>query len=207
MSTIDPTRTAVIGIHLQQDIVGANGAFAPFFRAEVERTGVLDTAARALTGARRVGARIVYTRVAFAPGHTDLVPNSPLLQMVAQNDCLVDGTPGAALVGEAAPADDDTVVTHTRVTGFHGSELDVLLRGSGVDTIVFLGVATNVSVEGTARTASELGYRTIVLSDACSAGTEAAHLASLDSLGLLAEVMTTDELLAAITPAAAPTTA
>jgi nicotinamidase-related amidase len=198
MTTIDPKRTALVAIHLQHDIVGADGAFAPFFRAEIERTRVLDTAARALTSSRRAGTKIVYTRVAFKPGHADLVANSPLLGMVAESKCLVDGTRGAALVEAVSPAETDTIVTHPRVTGFHSSELDVVLRAAGIDTVAFAGVATNISVEGTARTASELGYRTIVLSDACSAGSAAAHRASLESLGLLAEVVTTDDFLTAL---------
>jgi biuret amidohydrolase len=198
MTTIDPVRTALIAVHLQNDIVGAQGAFAPFFRAEIERTRVLDTAASVLGSARQAGVKVIYTRVAFRPGHTDLVPNSPLLGMVAQNNCLVDGTPGADLAVETAPQSGDVVVTHTRVTGFQASELDVVLRAAGIDTLVFLGVATNVSVEGTARTASDLGYRTVVLSDACSAGSETAHQASLESLGLLAEVVSSADFLAAL---------
>lgn len=194
MTTIDPTRTALLAVHLQNDIVGADGAFAPFFRAEVERTGVLATAAGVLDAARSAGATVAYTRVAFRPGYPDLVPNSPLLGMVAQNECLVDGTPGAAVCVEVAPAEGEAVVTHQRVTGFQASQLDVVLRGAGIDTIVLLGVATNVSVEGTARAGSDLGYRTLVLADACSAATEAAHTASLESLGLLAEVITSEEL-------------
>ena len=80
------------------------------------------------------------------------------------------------------------------------------MRDAGIDTVVFVGVATNASVEGTARVASDLGYRTVVVSDACSAATPAAHAASLESLGLLAEIVTTDELLAGlgVHPAAAP---
>lgn len=206
MVSIDPGRTAVVAVHLQNDIVGADGAFAQFFRAEVERTNVLDTARRVLDGARRAGTKVVYTRVAFRPGYPDLVANSPLLGMVAQVGCLVDGRVGADLAPETAPHDGDVVVTHQRVTGFHASELDVVLRGAGVDTVVLLGVATNVSVEGTARAASDLGYRTLVVSDACSAGSETAHAASLESLGLLAEVVTADEVLGAMTAqsAAAP---
>ncbi|MGZ5397614.1 MAG: isochorismatase family protein [Mycobacterium sp.] len=61
-------------------------------------------------------------------------------------------------------------------------------------------MATNVSVEGTARMASDLGYRTIVVADACSSATQAMHNAALESLALLAEILTTDELLAAIVP-------
>ncbi len=93
MTSFDASRTAVVAVHLQNDIVGADGAFAPFFRAEIDRTGVLATIGRVLDGARAAGARVVYTRVAWEPGFADLSPNSPLLGMVAQNGCLVDGTP------------------------------------------------------------------------------------------------------------------
>jgi nicotinamidase-related amidase len=200
MSTFDPKRTAIIAVHLQNDVVGAGGAFAPFFRAEIERTGVLDTVAHLLAGARAAGATIVYTRVAFKPGYGDLVANSPLLGIVAQQGCLVEGSAGATIIDPLTPHDDDLVVTHQRVGGFHGSELDVVLRGAGLDTLVFAGVATNASVEGTARSASDLGYRTVVVTDACSAGSQAAHTASCESLGLLAEITTTDELLSALAP-------
>ena len=198
MNPVDPARTAVLAVHLQEDIVGPNGALAPFFQAEVQRTGVLDTIEQLLNGARRTGAKIVYTRVAFRADYSDMVPNSPLLAMTAQNNSLIDGTPNAEIVAQVAPHAGDTVVTHQRVTGFHASSLDVLLRAAGVDTIVIAGVATNLSVEGTARVASDMGYRTIVVSDGCSAGSKATHQASLESLGLLTEVVTTDEVLAGL---------
>ena len=198
MTHYDPSRTAVVAVHLEGDVVGADGALAPFFRAEIERTGVLTTIGTLLDGARAAGAKIVYTRVAFQPGYPDLVPNSPLLAMTAEHQCLIDGTAGAAIVDELAPRPGDVVVTHTRVTGFHASALDVILRGSGIDTVVFAGVATNLSVEGTARAASDLGFRTVVVGDACSAATEVAHQASLESLGLLAEIVTTEEFLSSL---------
>jgi nicotinamidase-related amidase len=206
MTTLDPSRTALVAVHLQNDIVGADGSFAPFFRAEIDRVGTLTTAKRALDAARAAGVRVVYTRVAWRPDYSDLHANSPLLNIVVQQNCLVDGTPGAAVVDELNPHHSDRVVTHQRVGGFHDSELDQVLRGAGVDTVVFLGVATNASVEGTARAASDLGYRVVIVSDACSAATPEAHAASLESLGLLAEIVTTEDLIAALAsqPADAP---
>src|SRR5829696_7282219 len=100
MTTIDPSRTAVVAVHLQNDIVGAGGAFAPFFRAEIDRVGTLPTSARLLDAARAAGAEVVYTRVAWKPDHSDLVANSPLLHIVIQQNCLIDGTTGAAIVDE-----------------------------------------------------------------------------------------------------------
>ena len=159
-----------------------------------------------LDGARSAGAKVVYTRVAWQPGFADLHVNSPLLGVVAESKCLEDGSHGAAVADELTPQQGDAVITHQRAGGFQDSELDATLRDAGIDTVVFVGVATNLSVEGTARVASDLGYRTDVVSDACSAATPAAHGASLESLGLLAEIVTTDELLAGLAArrAAAP---
>jgi biuret amidohydrolase len=196
MTSFDPERTAVVAVHVQNDVVGTDGAFAGFFRAEIDRTGVLAAIGRVLDGARGVGAKVVYTRVAWQPGFPDLHANSPLLGIVAQTKCLEDGSHGAAIIDELSSHAGDTVVTHQRIGGFHDSALDATLRDAGIDTVVLVGVATNASVEGTARVASDLGYRTVVVSDACSAATPAAHAASLESLGLLAEIITADELLA-----------
>ena len=206
MTTLDPARTALIAVHLQNDIVGPDGAFAPFFRAEIDRVGTLTTAARLLDAARAAGVQVIYTRVAWQPGHTDLHANSPLLNIVVQQNCLVDETQGAAIIDELTPQDADRVITHRRIGGFHDSDLDDVLRSAGIDTVAFLGVATNASVEGTTRAASDLGYRVLVVSDACSAATPEAHAASLESLGLLAEITTTDELIAAFAPQPADAT-
>jgi nicotinamidase-related amidase len=204
MTSFDPTTTAIVAVHFQNDVVGPGGAFAGFFRAEVERTGVLDAAARLLDGARAAGVPVIYTRVAWKSDYSDLNANSALLGIVAQTQCLQDGSTGAAITDEVTPEDGDRIVTHQRVGGFADSDLEAALRAAGAQTVVIAGVATNASVEGTARVASDLGFRTVVVADACSAGSPEAHNASLESLGLLAEITTTEEFLAGLQqPAAA----
>jgi biuret amidohydrolase len=195
---IDPGRTAIVAVDFQNDIVGADGAFAPMFRAEVERTNVIPAAARLLDGARAARVKVVYSRAAFQPGYPDLVANIPLLTDVAQYGCLIDGTAGAAIIDEVAPHHGDVVLTHHRVSCFHGTELDVVLRGAGVDTAVLAGVATNLAVESTARAGADLGYRILVVSDACSTISETAHDASLASLAMFAEIVPAKSLLAAL---------
>ncbi len=195
---LDPRTTAVIAVHMMRDVVTHGGAFGQFFGEGVERHRIVDRVAQLLAAARAAGSPVVYTRVVFRPGHPDLVVNCPLLGVVAQTGAVEDGTPGAEIVPELAPSGSDLVVDHQRLTGFHGTELDVLLRGRGITTVVFAGVATNVSVEGTAREAVNLGYRTLIAADACSAASDAAHQASLETFGLLGEVVTVEEIAAAL---------
>jgi nicotinamidase-related amidase len=195
---ITPSRTAVIAVHMQHDIVAAGGAFGGFFAAQAAERDVIGQVGQLLEAARRSGATAVYTRVAWQPGYPDLVANSPLLAMTKQSQCLVEGSAKAEIVPQLSPQDGDVVVTHQRVGGFSASQLDGILRSRGVDTVLFAGVATNASVEGTARQASDLGYRTIIVADACSAADQGSHDASIASLGLLGEITTTAEAVEAL---------
>jgi nicotinamidase-related amidase len=196
--------TAVIAVHMQNDVVTPAGAFAGFFAAQVAERQVIARTKELLDAARACGATTVYTRVAWQPGYPDLVVNSPLLGVVTQTQCLVDGTEMAQIVPELTPEPTDLVITHQRVGGFSATQLDVLLRARGIDTIVFAGVATNASVETTARQSSDLGYRTIVVADACAAADTASHEASINSLGLLGEIATTADIVQALSATAVP---
>jgi nicotinamidase-related amidase len=198
---LNPARTAIIAVHFQGDIVSADGAFGKFFADEAASRDVVGTTSKLLDAARATGATAVYTRVAFQPGYTDMVANLPLLTMVSQTRCLLDGNAKAEILAEVAPKDGDLVITHQRLGGFSDSGLDTLLRSRGIDTVLLTGVATNLSVEGIARQASDLGYRTIVVADACSAADEAAHSASLGTLGLLAEIVSSGDVIDALTGA------
>lgn len=197
-----PARTAVIAVHMQNDVVSADGAFGGLFAAQAAERDVAGKIGRLLDAARRTGAAAVYTRVAWHPDYRDLVVNSPLLDIVAQSRCLAEGSAKAEIIDQLKPEDGDVIVTHQRVGGFSASQLDVILRSRGIDTVLLAGVATNASVESTARQASDLGYRTILVEDACSAADPEAHNASVSSLELLGEIAASADVVAALETAA-----
>jgi nicotinamidase-related amidase len=106
--------------------------------------------------------------------------------------------PGTKIIDELEPRADDWIVTNTKVSAFAASDLDERLRGAGIDTVVLFGVATNLSVESTGRSAGDLGYRVVLVADACEAATDQAHVATLASFALLGEVVAAEEVLAAL---------
>jgi nicotinamidase-related amidase len=195
---LDPHRSAVLGLHWIRDIVTAEGAFGPMFAKMVETAGVIGSTQRLFAAARQAGVPIIYTRVCYRPGYPDLIANGPLLQGVRDAGALVDGEPGAEIIPELAAQPGDVVVDHRRITGFSGTDLDTILKAREIDTVLLTGVATNITVEGTARDAVNLGYRTIVISDCTSAANEAAHEASLGTLGILAECASSSDVIAAL---------
>lgn len=194
---IDPGRTALLAVHMQGDVVTPEGAFGGLFAEMVEKAGVIEKAASLIEAARDAGATIAYARVVFTEGHPELDANSPIWNMVSEVGCLVDGSPGAAIVPQLAPAEGDVVVNHHRNDPTFESSLLDDLRERGISTVVVFGVATNVSVEAVARSLADRRFRVLVVEDACTAATDAAHSASIETLGLLtAGVTSTEEVLA-----------
>jgi ureidoacrylate peracid hydrolase len=72
------------------------------------------------------------------------------------------------VIDELKPEVGDVELYKTRFSGFHGTELDALLKSRGVKWLIVTGCTTSVCVESTIRDAMFLDYGCILLSD-CSA--------------------------------------
>ena len=72
------------------------------------------------------------------------------------------------IISELTPQPSDIVVTKHRVSGFYGTDLDVILRGLDIKYLVFTGCTTSVCVESTLRDAMFRDYRCLLLAD-CTA--------------------------------------
>lgn len=65
------------------------------------------------------------------------------------------------------PQDGEWLIQKQVPDAFCATKLEVKLREAGIGQLVIVGVATNNSVESTARTAGNLGFDTWVAEDAC----------------------------------------
>lgn len=96
--------------------------------------------------------------------------------------------------------DSDILVTKRQWGAFYGTELDLQLRRRGIKTIVLGGIATNLGVESTARSAWEHGYELIIAEDACSASDTEQHQASFRHIfPRISRVRSSNEIIAALT--------
>ncbi len=200
MYSLDPARTALLVVHMAKGVAGqVDTPFNQLFRRRAEKTGVIGIQARLLDEFRKAKAKVVYTLVTYQPGLPGVRPNSPLFRTLVENPTLLEGTPAVEVIDDVAPRPDEPVVRGQGANGFDGTALDTILRVAGVDTLVLVGIATDVAVESTARAASDRQYRTIVVSDACQADSDEAHARSLDVLQKwFSETPTADEVLSAL---------
>ncbi|QNP41670.1 cysteine hydrolase family protein [Lysobacter solisilvae (ex Woo and Kim 2020)] len=78
------------------------------------------------------------------------------------------GQPGNALRPGFEPQGSEPLVTKSVNAAFIGTDLDLRLRRLGVEQVVLFGLVTDMCVSTTARVAANLGYRTVVVGDACA---------------------------------------
>jgi nicotinamidase-related amidase len=79
------------------------------------------------------------------------------------------------IVAELKPQPQDIVFQKRRPDGFCGTDFDLMLRSNGVKTLLIGGVATEGGVEGTARSARNLGYDVVVLKDCVGSRSRELH--------------------------------
>ena len=167
MDRLDPARTALVVVHMVKGVAGeVDTPFNRLFRHRAKEKGIIEAQLRLLDGFRKAKAKVIYTAVTYQPGLPGVSPNSPLWRTLFDCVCLMEGTPAVELMDELARRPDEPLVRGQAANGFDRTVLDTILRLAGVDTVVIVGIATDVAVESTARAASDLGYRTIVVSDA-----------------------------------------
>lgn len=79
------------------------------------------------------------------------------------------GQPGAEFQPALAPLPSEHVVEKNVPDAFINTGLERWLRVRGIESLLVVGVSTNNSVESTARTAGNLGFKTFVAADGCYA--------------------------------------
>jgi ureidoacrylate peracid hydrolase len=114
------------------------------------------------------------------------------------------GSHGQALHAELDVKADDLVIEKRRYSAFiqGSSDIDKILRGVGIDTVVITGTLTNVCCESSARDAMMLNYKLVFVSDANAALSDAEHNATLGTvLRVFGDVASTDETISRLAPA------
>ena len=62
-------------------------------------------------------------------------------------------------------AESDVLLDKPRFGSFHGTDLELVLRARGIDTVIVTGIATNICCETTAREANVRDFRVFFLTD------------------------------------------
>ena len=190
---MDLSRAVLMPIDMQQAFEGPS--WRSRWNTDLDKNGL-----RLLSHWRAHGRPIIHVR------HDSVVPGSDFRP----------GAPGNAFRPGFEPQAGEGLVVKSVNAAFIGTDLELRLRRLGADTVVAFGFSTDQCVSSTVRVGSNLGYKMVVVADACdcfdlpdprggivpAATIHAAHLATL-AFDFATAVSTEDVLGTALTQAAA----
>jgi len=173
MLVIDPQAEAI----LTDGALNADGASA----AVANITQLLEAA-------RSVPIPIIFTQEVH---RRELVDFGRELDGAEPIHCL-EGTPGVELLPETRPRPGEWLIQKRRYSAFFATDLELLLRGLGVDTLVVCGFLTDVCVHYTCVDAHQRDYHLFVASDATAGSSTQAAEAALRAVTYLQSGSVTD---------------
>jgi nicotinamidase-related amidase len=188
MITLKSSETALILVDLQAGILRL--PLAPISAADI-----VSRSAQLARAFRRTGGVVTLVNVAWSADFGDAPSQNS--DSAHQYDIKEDW---ADLAPELELAASDIKVTKRQWGAFYGTELDLQLRRRRISTVVIAGVATNMGVESTVRSAWEHGYDVVVISDACSTfSPDMQDFAMGTIFPMIARVLPTEAVIEALT--------
>jgi nicotinamidase-related amidase len=160
------TSQALLVMDVQVGIVGRFADSDPDYLARLRS---------AIDHAHQTDLPVLYVVIGFRDGHPEINPGNKTFSALAEGTRYTSADPGAPVHPDLTPAVGDIVVTKKRVSAFAGSDLDMVLRGRGIDHLVLTGIATSGVVLSTLRQAADLDYGLTVLADGCLDGDLEVH--------------------------------
>lgn len=181
---LEPHRTALLVVDVQNDNTTSAGLRAQHGQdvATIETT-VVPRLEQLVLAARRAGVLIAYFRNTQRPaglgGSRGRTARWAAWAGADVDRYSLQGSWGHEIVAPLAPGAGDLVIDKDRLSAFHATPLDLILRARGVDTVIVTGVATEACIESTALHASWHDYSTVVVEDCVGSHSPKYHEAAL----------------------------
>ncbi|MFI5541837.1 cysteine hydrolase family protein [Nocardia sp. NPDC051900] len=137
MTSQTASRTALVLGHIQ----------APITDLATDPT-YLERLAAVARQARAKGIPVIYVTISFRAGYSEPVPGSPRRERMESAGVFIEGVSNS-VHDKLRPEPRDIVIRASRVSGFANTDLEVVLRSSGIDSIALAGTSTGGVVLGT----------------------------------------------------------
>jgi nicotinamidase-related amidase len=169
---IVPGRTALVLVDLQNDFLHERGWYATSGVDIAHMRRVVEPTRRLVAAARTAEVPVIWTLHGFRDA-TDAGPFFELRPFLRDGG-LRRGTWGFQVYDELTPDDEDWLVEKNRLSAFFNTNLELILRGLGAETVLIAGVLTNQCIAATSKDAMFRDFKPIVVKE-CT-GTTLPHL-------------------------------
>jgi len=102
----------------------------------------------------------------------------------------------AQMIDELTPIENEIIVNKTTDSVTTGTNILMLLRFMGIETVVVTGIVTDQCVANTVRGLADDGFHVICVEDACAAGSQELHDKELEIMNVIyCDVLSADETI------------
>lgn len=200
--SLEQHKTALMVIDLQYlDAAPGHGVFAEASKSTVPKEAqeyyfkrldhvVLPNVRKLQDRFRDAEMEVIHTRImSITQDGRERSPGHKRLNLHA-----APGSKEAEFLPEVAPKGDEIIINKTASGVFNSTNIEYLLRNLGITGLFICGVYTNECVSTTVRDASDLGFYTTLIRDACATVTPELHNATIQTIkDRYARVLTTEE--------------
>lgn len=197
--SLDPTKTALLIVDLQNDFLHPNGAYARGGQSCADIAELPERVKPVADALRAAGGWIVSTQFTLVPGKGGepfISPHLKKLRPFLRKGDFAPGSWGNSLVDTLQPA--DITVEKVAYSAFHQTRMEFCLSKAGIENLMICGIVTNGGVASTLRSAHVRDFHTILLSDGCAAFNHSVHDTAIESLSAISDVATCAEAKAMI---------
>jgi nicotinamidase-related amidase len=157
--SLDPRASALLVMDFQTSIVEMIAH---------DKDTLLSRTSKLIDAARKYGMKVIYVVVGFRPGYPEVSLRNQSFGPIRESGRFAEGSAGTEVHPAFAPTPGDVTVTKHRVSAFAGTDLDMILRANGIDTLILSGITTSGVVLSTVRHAADADYRLLVVADCCA---------------------------------------
>lgn len=197
-----PQRTALVNVDMQNAFVEGSPLSAP------DGPALVPVVNRLAAACREAGMMVIHTLHVTRRDGSNQGTMGELIEPVRAG-YIAEGSETAKLHPGIEVGPHDIMLYKPRYGSFTGTDLDLILRSNGIDSIIVSGICTNICCETTAREAGMRDYHVFFPSDGTetfpAGGLSVAEIkkATLATLGVaFAKILTVDEIIARIRAAA-----
>ncbi|WP_374008247.1 isochorismatase family protein [Delftia lacustris] len=166
-------RAALVMIEFVNEWLAPDGKLRGLIKDERQFALSQEAGKQALEAARAAGMPVIHATLQLSPDYRELGrAQFGLRGAIPKAGTWKKQDSGWRFYRPFTPRTDEFVISgRAGASAFAASDLDNYLRGQGITRLYLAGYATHVCIESTMRAAHDLGYESIILSDATAAFT------------------------------------
>ncbi|MCV3765141.1 cysteine hydrolase family protein [Rhizobium sp. TRM95796] len=199
----EPGSTGLLIIDPYNDFISEGGKLYIYCEETIRALDTVDNMEHVMKACRSAGIRVF-----IAPHHRwckgDFLRwkhQPPAQAGASRTQSFAEGTWGGQFHPAFSPQEGDAVAQqHWVSSGFQNTDLDLLLRQSGVEKVIIIGMRANTCVDTTMRYAAELGYHVTLVKDAIAAFSmdEVRVTVEINAPSYASEILSSAEVIARI---------